>query len=161
VQVTVVTLTDLLPNHWLQALSTDNKNLSECIPFRGDDSKTGWAPGLVWTGGKSRPRPDWILDRPAHSESLYQLSYQSHKCKNIIQRNNVSCWTLLRFQCNWNLRLGCQRRKVKGHLTWTKFNPPSILWDRKLWVVELHCSFRQTWKLVITWHVNCTAWYGI
>jgi len=29
--------------------------------------KAGWTPGLVWTGGKSRPHRDSILDRPARS----------------------------------------------------------------------------------------------
>jgi len=29
--------------------------------------EAGWAPGPVWTGGKSRPHRDSILDRPAHS----------------------------------------------------------------------------------------------
>jgi len=29
--------------------------------------ETGWAPGSVWTGGKSRPHRDSILDRPARS----------------------------------------------------------------------------------------------
>ena len=37
--------------------------------------EAGWAPGLVWMGGKSRPHRDWILDRPARSQSLYRLSY--------------------------------------------------------------------------------------
>jgi len=30
--------------------------------------EAGWAPGPVWTGGKSRPH------RPARSQSLYRLS---------------------------------------------------------------------------------------
>ena len=29
--------------------------------------EVGWAPGPVWTGGKSRPHLDSIPDRPAHS----------------------------------------------------------------------------------------------
>ena len=29
--------------------------------------EAGWAPGPVWTGGKSRPYRDWILDLPARS----------------------------------------------------------------------------------------------
>jgi len=29
--------------------------------------ETGWAPGSVWTGGKSRPHWDSIPDRPARS----------------------------------------------------------------------------------------------
>ena len=31
----------------------------------------GWAPGPVWTGGKSRPHRDSILDRPARRQSLH------------------------------------------------------------------------------------------
>ena len=29
--------------------------------------EAGWAPGPVWTDGKSRPHRDSIPDRPAHS----------------------------------------------------------------------------------------------
>ena len=39
-----------------------------------------WAPGPVWTGGKSRPYRDSIPDRPARSQSLYWLSYPAHSC---------------------------------------------------------------------------------
>jgi len=38
--------------------------------------EAGWASGLVWTGGKSHPHQDSILDCPAHSQSLYQLNYR-------------------------------------------------------------------------------------
>jgi len=40
--------------------------------------EAGWAPGLVWTGGKSRPHRDSIPDRPVCSQLLYRLSYPSH-----------------------------------------------------------------------------------
>ena len=40
--------------------------------------EAGWAPGPVWTDGKSRPHRDSIPDRPARSRSLYQLSYSDH-----------------------------------------------------------------------------------
>ena len=40
--------------------------------------EAGWAPGPVWTGGKSRPHRDSIPDRPARSQSLYPLSYRAH-----------------------------------------------------------------------------------
>ena len=40
--------------------------------------EAGWAPGPVWTGGKSRPYRDSIPDRPARSQSLYRLSYRAH-----------------------------------------------------------------------------------
>jgi len=42
--------------------------------------EAGWAPGLVWTGRKSCHHRDLILDRPAHSQSLYWLSYPAHVC---------------------------------------------------------------------------------
>ena len=41
--------------------------------------EAGWAPGSVWTGGKSRPHRDSIPDRPARSQSLYRVSYPAHK----------------------------------------------------------------------------------
>ena len=40
--------------------------------------EVGWAPGPVWTGGKSRPHRDSIPDRPVRSRSLYRLSYRAH-----------------------------------------------------------------------------------
>jgi len=75
---------------------------------------------------------------------------RSTLCNNIIPRKNVSCQHLLRFQCNWILSLGCQGRKVKVYVIRTKHNPPRILWDRKLWVVEFQSSFRQMWRLLLT-----------
>ena len=44
--------------------------------------EAGRASGPVWTGGKSRPHRDSIPDRPARSQSLYRLSYPSHKFLN-------------------------------------------------------------------------------
>ena len=41
--------------------------------------EAGWAPGLVWTGEKSRPHRDLIPDRRVSSQSLYRLSYPAHK----------------------------------------------------------------------------------
>jgi len=40
--------------------------------------EAGWAPGPVWTGGKSCFHWDSTPDRPAHSQSLYRLSYPAH-----------------------------------------------------------------------------------
>ena len=40
--------------------------------------ESGWAPGPVWMGGKSRPHRDSIPDGPARSQSLYRLSYLAH-----------------------------------------------------------------------------------
>jgi len=97
---------------------------------------------------------------------------RSTLCNNIIPRNNVSCLHLLRFQCNWSLRSGCQGQKMKVYVIRTKHNPPCILWVRKLWVVEFQSSFRQMWRLLLTSFVyivlphapykqqkDCT-WYG-
>ena len=43
--------------------------------------ETGWAPGPVWTGGKSRPHRDSIPDRPDRSHSLYRQRYPAHNLK--------------------------------------------------------------------------------
>ena len=40
--------------------------------------EAGWAPGPIWTGGKSRPHRYSIPDRTARSQSLYRLSYPAH-----------------------------------------------------------------------------------
>jgi len=49
--------------------------------------EAGWAPGPVWTGGKSRPHWDSIPNHPARSQSLYRLSYPAHVHGFILGRN--------------------------------------------------------------------------
>ena len=49
--------------------------------------EAGWAPGSVWTGGKSRPHRDSIPDRPARSQSLYRLSYPANVCMSPLTKN--------------------------------------------------------------------------
>ena len=51
--------------------------------------EAGWAPGPVWTGGKSRPHRDSIPDRPARSQALYQLSYPAHTIHRYYRRNQI------------------------------------------------------------------------
>ena len=54
--------------------------------------EAGWAPGPVWTGGKSRPYWDSILDRPSHGQSLYRLSYRAHNILGItMYRTKYKC----------------------------------------------------------------------
>ena len=45
------------------------------VPIVQED---GWAPGPVWTGGKSRPTGIRSPDRPDRSQSLYRLNYPAH-----------------------------------------------------------------------------------
>jgi len=40
--------------------------------------EAGWAPGSVWTGGKSRPHRDSIPDRPAHSSVAIPTELPAH-----------------------------------------------------------------------------------
>jgi len=165
VRVSVVNLTDLLSNLWLEAISINNKNLRQCIPCCGNDSRNSVAekyqtlPTQTICSVKrameimtvvvripiiSSTEPRW----PARDTGVQK---RSMLCNNIIKRNKVSCRHLLRFQCNWSLRSGCQGQKVKVYVIRTKHNPPCILWYRKLWVVEFQSSFRQMWRLLITW----------
>ena len=48
--------------------------------------ETGWAPGPVRTGGKSRPHRESIPDRPARSQSLYRLSYPAHDYSTVARQ---------------------------------------------------------------------------
>ena len=59
--------------------------------------EVGWAPGPVWTGGKSRPYRDSIPDRPARGQSLYRLSYQAHGIYTLTYFgiNYIKQWGLL------------------------------------------------------------------
>jgi len=50
--------------------------------------EAGWAPGPVWTGGKSRPHRDSIPDRPARIQSLYRLNYPALYLKHL---SSVNC----------------------------------------------------------------------
>jgi len=57
--------------------------------------EAGWAPGPVWTGGKSRLHRDSIPDRPAHSQSLYRMSYPAHVWMNVRMYICISVWECL------------------------------------------------------------------
>jgi len=46
--------------------------------------EVAWAPRPVWTGRKSRPHRDSIVDRSARSQSLYPLSYPAHHTMNTV-----------------------------------------------------------------------------
>jgi len=73
--------------------------------------EAGWAPGSVWTGGKSRSHRHSIPDLPARSQSLYRLSYtHTHTHTHIyiyiyiyiitetyVVRTNVKTWP--KFKC--------------------------------------------------------------
>jgi len=67
--------------------------------------EAGWAPGLVWTGRKSRLHWDSILDRPAHSQSLYRLSYPAHVVYSVICQNH-----------RWRLDVTCGFMVQVNHL---------------------------------------------
>ena len=51
--------------------------------------EAGWAPGPVWTGGKSRLHRNSIPDRPARSQSLYQLNYPAHFNRILVYQYTV------------------------------------------------------------------------
>jgi len=49
--------------------------------------EAGWAPGPVWTGGKSLPQRDSIPTRPVRSQSLYRLSYRATFLHHIVVKS--------------------------------------------------------------------------
>ena len=52
--------------------------------------EAGWAPGPVWTGGKSRPSRDLILDRPACSRYTDQATQPTWPCN--LRTENSFCY---------------------------------------------------------------------
>ena len=62
--------------------------------------EAGWAPGPIWTGGKSRPHRDSIPDLLAPSQSLYRLSYRAHNdSRNVVQFTKYSVSFNFVFPC--------------------------------------------------------------
>ena len=66
--------------------------------------EAGWAPGPVWTGGKSRLHRDSIPDRPTRSQSLYRLSYPAHRNMTVMSLN-VMQWRRVRLKWQWDVSL--------------------------------------------------------
>ena len=71
----------------------------------------GWAPGQLWTVGKSRPNGIRFPDRPAHSQSLYRLIYTAHNlvmtCMfyfNIIDADWGRTWSRLNIPVATNVK---------------------------------------------------------
>jgi len=168
VQVSVVALTDLLSNLWLQAMSKYKNNFRQCIPYGGDDSRTPVA-------NKYQTLPNQTICSVQRAMKIMTVivsvliiipteprwpardigaQKRSMLCNNTIPQNNFSCRHLLRFQCNWSLRSGSQGRKLKVYVIRTKHNSTCILWDRTLLVVERQFSFRQMQRLLIIWFVD-------
>ena len=54
--------------------------------------EAGWAPGPVWTGGKSRPTGIRSPDRPARSQSLYRLNYPAHELFYLPTKKAEGCY---------------------------------------------------------------------
>ena len=79
--------------------------------------EAGWVAGPVWTGGKSRPHQDSISDRPAHSQSLYRLSYTLPKdlCIFMIEFYSIIL-KKRKFQPNFYRKF----LRVFGTLPWTE-----------------------------------------
>ena len=81
-----------------------------------------WAPGPVWTGGKSRPIKIRSPDRPARKQSLYQLSYPAHKCTTYFCK-------IPKYQISWEsiyLFLSCCKHTDKQTDIYSNFDTYSL-----------------------------------
>jgi len=67
-----------------------------------------WAPGPVWTGGKSRPHRNSITNHPASSQSLYRLSYPPH----LLLKYSVF---ISDFIGTWNFSTNVRNTHIKFH----------------------------------------------
>ena len=57
--------------------------------------EAGWAPGRVWTGGKSRPHRDSITDRPARSSVAIPTELPGPLCLYHLHNIILEEWLLL------------------------------------------------------------------
>jgi len=81
--------------------------------------EAGWAPGPVWTGGKSRPHRDSIPNRPARSQSLYRLSYRAHlsTAHSIVKWPAHQKYVHRMSHMTWHNCQQCRRKVLPAHAT--------------------------------------------
>jgi len=90
---------------------------SHTLPPRKDPvpilQEARWDPGPVWTGRKSHSHQDSIPDRPAHSQSLYCLSYPAHKTNKMDYKTHfISGANSYMFQHQGGIISECINNKV-------------------------------------------------
>ena len=112
--------------------------------------EAGWAPGLVWTGGKSRSTGIRSLDRPALSQSLYRLSYPAHRIAYVYHKNGKQNITniICRF-FTWHL---LERALTRSLTSWRHFNQNKLSSPLKrnvhTWITHCSCrSARSDWQM--------------
>ena len=100
--------------------------------------EAGWAPGPVWTGGKSRPHRDSIPHRPARSQSLYWVSYRAHSYRQSIAQKY--CYKRVRLCIEIRLT-STLRLFVVGHVLKTgKMSSLDTINCDKPWQLPLLCG---------------------
>ena len=105
----------------------------------------GWAPGPVWTGGKSRHHRDSISDPPARSQSLYGLSYRAHGCFHTVafgtktKKGSVLYWHKY-FEKGWAL-LDYYAASV-GNFSWPMKMGP-VVPKRRYEIIATRCVLTQ------------------
>ena len=119
--------------------------------------ETGWAPGLVWTGGKSRPHRDSIPDRPVQSQSLYRLCHPAHtQTLYPLQTDNatVSRWSKNSFSVEWHSYAVCIKKQYCKCNSFRKFKKehfkPAYCLD---FAVQIHLFIWGTFFGTFAWHV--------
>jgi hypothetical protein len=90
---------------------------SHFTPRKDPVQEAGWAPGPVWTGGKSRPHRNSIPDLPDRSRPPYRLSYPVQSPS--LERRDISlqkvffsgckCWIIasVLYRMKRNLHISC------------------------------------------------------
>jgi hypothetical protein len=105
--------------------------------------EAGWAPGQVWTCAKNlAPTGIRSPDRPARSQSLYQLSYRAHisdgLCNTVTQRNTEQHTLKIYneaevcFHLFFNSTSDVMRCELQIHAYWHPGNNPLVLTVREI-----------------------------
>ena len=112
--------------------------------------EAGWAPGPVWTGGKSGPTGIQSPDRPVRSQSLYRLTYPIIVFKGVYRTGTLRLTTLFQVSRLSSITLG---RMVMN-------DEVEVLWDGTVeagFQEELLASYtvERKWKSPATIHRYC------
>jgi len=123
--------------------------------------EAGWAPGSVWTGGKSRSHRHSIADPPARSQSLYRLSYRAH-C--LVGTSYILCklWTWFLNSdvsvCSVCSVWDMPRRRLRLQHGHTAVVAAAIFMDDwSTWAAQkYHGWFTNICKAIRSFHCRCT-----
>ena len=118
------------------------------LPFTPEEDpvpivqEAGWAPGPVWTGAENlAPTSIWSPDRPAHSQSLYRLSYPTHNLVVSHVQNVLCMWV--------------QHIDSEPYCCLSVIDFIDETWLPQTFICLTYWKMSWRWAISIWWHCQC------